>query len=279
MISRLHHVATVCSTIEAGVAVWRDWFGLRVGVEATVPSQGVRAVLLPCGDGEIELLEPLDAEGAIARFGKRGGVHHVCFESSDVAAELAALQEAGVRLIDKVPRPGLAGSIGFVHPKSVGGTLLELATPGGGVASSPYADPQAKDPFLQVIGYRHLSWITTDITKTIRQFADLFGLEEVGPSYEVPELGTVARGVRMANAEIELVTPSGEGWAADRLAARGEGACALALEVADFADGIERLQAAGVQATSCAGAGGETVWMLDPAAVQGVQISLRETSR
>ena len=59
MITGLHHVATVVETLEEGAEVWRDGLGLRVDVEATVPAQGVRAALLPCGKGEIELLEPL----------------------------------------------------------------------------------------------------------------------------------------------------------------------------------------------------------------------------
>src|SRR5207244_563644 len=80
---------------------------------------GGRAPLLPMGRGEIELLEPIDAAGGVAKFlARRGeGLHHVCFETPDVAAELAAARGAGLPLIDEAPRRGLAGMICFLHPK------------------------------------------------------------------------------------------------------------------------------------------------------------------
>jgi methylmalonyl-CoA/ethylmalonyl-CoA epimerase len=43
-----------------------------------------------------------------------------------VDAELKAMEEKGVRLIDKEGREGAAGQIGFLHPKSVNGVLVEL---------------------------------------------------------------------------------------------------------------------------------------------------------
>jgi methylmalonyl-CoA/ethylmalonyl-CoA epimerase len=56
-----------------------------------------------------------------------GGLHHVAYRVDDVAAAIAALKAAGVRLIDEAPRPGAHGTrIAFVHPKSTGGVLSEL---------------------------------------------------------------------------------------------------------------------------------------------------------
>jgi hypothetical protein len=37
------------------------------------------------------------------------------------------LANKGVQLIDKQGRPGLAGKVGFLHPKSAQGVLIELA--------------------------------------------------------------------------------------------------------------------------------------------------------
>src|SRR5207247_2172672 len=80
---------------------------------------GVRAALLPIGRSEIELLEPIGADGGVAKFLERRGegLHHVCFETPDVAAELAAARAKGLPLIDEAPRQGLAGMICFLHPK------------------------------------------------------------------------------------------------------------------------------------------------------------------
>src|SRR5437762_7352799 len=134
MLTRVHHVGLVVRRLEDGFAFWRDTLGLRVAKEATVRDQGVRAALLPIGRSEIELLEPIDAASGVAKFLERRGegLHHVCFETPDVAAELGAARGAGLPLIDEAPRPGLAGMIGFLHPKGTCSVLVEFATPPAG---------------------------------------------------------------------------------------------------------------------------------------------------
>jgi methylmalonyl-CoA/ethylmalonyl-CoA epimerase len=55
------------------------------------------------------------------------GLHHVSLEVTDLAAHLARAKAAGVKLIDETPRPGAHGtSVAFLHPKSLGGVLVEL---------------------------------------------------------------------------------------------------------------------------------------------------------
>ena len=73
----------------------------------------------------------------VARFiGKRGpGLHHVSMEVSGIENVLTRCREAGVPLIDETPRPGAHGTrVAFLHPKGLGGVLLELCerrqTPG-----------------------------------------------------------------------------------------------------------------------------------------------------
>jgi methylmalonyl-CoA epimerase len=110
---------------------YRDTLGLSVVKQADLPEHGVRAALLSAGDSEIELLEPLRPDTGVARFlDKRGeGLHHVCFDTPEVGADLADLQQRGVSVLDANPRPGLAGQIAFLHPKACDGVLVELATP------------------------------------------------------------------------------------------------------------------------------------------------------
>src|SRR5262249_11602972 len=95
------------------------------------PDQGVRAALLELGESEIELLEPIDPSGGVAKFlEKRGeGLHHICFATDDVAAELAATKAKGIPLIDQQPRRGLAGMICSLHPQAQHGVLVEYAEP------------------------------------------------------------------------------------------------------------------------------------------------------
>ena len=76
-----------------------------------------------------ELLAPLDDSSGVARFleAKGPGIHHVAWAVEDVTAALDALTRAGARLIDETPRLGLHGTpVAFVHPKSMGGVLVEL---------------------------------------------------------------------------------------------------------------------------------------------------------
>ena len=48
----------------------------------------------------------------------------------DIEGTLAELAAKGVRLIDERPRKGAHGNlIAFLHPKSTGGTLIELCQP------------------------------------------------------------------------------------------------------------------------------------------------------
>ncbi len=131
MLNRIHHVGVVVPSLEEGLKFWRDVLGMRLTKSATIEDQGVRAALLEVGGSEIELLEPLSAEGGVGKFLARrgGGLHHVCFETDDVARELAGAKAKGLQLIDQAPRPGLAGMICFLHPKATRGVLVEYAQP------------------------------------------------------------------------------------------------------------------------------------------------------
>ena len=131
MLTRIHHVAVLVPDLEAALGPFRDLLGLPVSRVETVGEQRVRVAFLPIGDTRIELVEPLDAGGALGRFLERsggGGLHHVCFEVDDIAATLAELKRRGAKLIDQTPRPGGHGMrVAFVHPSSTARVLVELA--------------------------------------------------------------------------------------------------------------------------------------------------------
>jgi len=131
LIQKIHHVGIVVRNLDEALAFYRDVLGLPVHKSATVQDQAVKAALLTLGDGELELLEPIDAESGIARFLERRGegLHHICFQTDDVQRELATAKAKGVELIDQAPRPGLAGLICFLHPSAHQGVLVELAQP------------------------------------------------------------------------------------------------------------------------------------------------------
>lgn len=131
MLKKIHHVGVVVPDLDEAMRFWRDLLGLHLTKTQTVADQGVKAALLQAGETEIELLEPLNPENGVGKFLARrgGGLHHVCFESDDVARELEATKAKGIPVIDQKPRPGLAGMICFLHPKATRGVLVEYAQP------------------------------------------------------------------------------------------------------------------------------------------------------
>lgn len=131
MLTKVHHVGIVVNSADEALKFYRDALGLPVTADRVIEDQGVRGILLQIGESEIELLEPTRDDTGIAKFlASRGeGMHHICFESDDVEKELEGARAKGIELIDEKPRPGLAGMICFLHPKSNHGVLVEFATP------------------------------------------------------------------------------------------------------------------------------------------------------
>ena len=130
MIKKVDHIAIAVKNLDEALQVYDNFFGLKPSKVETIPQQGVRAAIFPIGNGsEIEIMEPIDPQSGVAKFleNKGEGIHHICLEVDDVDKELTALGDKGAQLIDKQGRQGLAGKIGFVHPKATKGVLIELA--------------------------------------------------------------------------------------------------------------------------------------------------------
>lgn len=128
----IDHVALVVADLDATLRLYTGTLGFRELYREIVVDQGVEVVGLQAGDAAIELLRPLDAQSPIGRW--RGDaatrLHHTAYRVRDLQAKLDELKAAGVRLIDEQPRQGAHGNaIAFLHPKSTGGTLIELCQP------------------------------------------------------------------------------------------------------------------------------------------------------
>jgi len=125
----IHHIAIAVHDLEAALAFYRDALGLEVTERREVPEEGVEIAFLPAGEGEIELLRPLNEASGVAQFlEKRGeGLHHVCLAVDDVEAAVERLRANGARLLSDEPRVNVHGTrYVFVHPRSAHGVLLEV---------------------------------------------------------------------------------------------------------------------------------------------------------
>jgi methylmalonyl-CoA/ethylmalonyl-CoA epimerase len=130
MIKKLHHVSIAVKNLDEALKLYEQLFDLKANKIEVVPEQGVKAALIPIGDGaEIEFIEPTYPNGGVAKFleSKGEGIHHICLEVDNIDQALNTISERGCQLIDKKSRNGLAGKIGFLHPKSTKGVLIELA--------------------------------------------------------------------------------------------------------------------------------------------------------
>ena len=125
----LSHVAIATRDADELAKTLVDGLGARRGAEELIDGGALRVLFVHLGPVTLELLEPKSAEHTVARFlDTRGpGLHHVSLEVTDIAAHLAGAKAAGVKLIDDTPRPGAHGTrVAFLHPKSLGGVLVEL---------------------------------------------------------------------------------------------------------------------------------------------------------
>jgi len=129
MLDKIDHIGIAVHSIEKMLPLYRDVLGLEFVGEEVVASQGVRVAFFRLGESMIELLEPLDETGPIARFLDRHGegIHHIAAGCRDIDVARAAAGDAGLRLLSDEPLDGAHGKlISFVHPKDTGGVLLEF---------------------------------------------------------------------------------------------------------------------------------------------------------
>ncbi len=130
MIKRIDHVCVAVKSLDEAVKTFEGLFGLKPAKIEVLAEQKVRAAVIHIGNTELEFIEPTDPSTGVANFLEKNGgngIHHICLEVDDTDAELGKLEAKGVKLIDKKGRKGLAGKIGFIHPKSASGVLVELA--------------------------------------------------------------------------------------------------------------------------------------------------------
>ncbi|WP_254863219.1 methylmalonyl-CoA epimerase [Halovivax gelatinilyticus] len=120
------HAGIATDDVDALATLFGELCGFDVAHEETF--DGMRVVFLEVGNGYLELLEPEDG-GTIARYlDEHGpGIHHLAFETDDVAGAIERARELDVTPVDEEPRPGAWGhDVAFLHPKDTGGVLVEF---------------------------------------------------------------------------------------------------------------------------------------------------------
>ena len=110
--TRFHHVGFVVASIEDSIGPFQASIGAARRSEITLdPIQSVKVAFLiqdQADAPQIELVEPVGQKSPVRRFLERGGgLHHVCYETADIEAQLKYMQTQGATLIRR-PRPAAA---------------------------------------------------------------------------------------------------------------------------------------------------------------------------
>lgn len=132
LVAKINHIAIAVNDIAVASRFYVDVLGLELSEPEDVPTQKTRVAFLRIGEVKIELVQPMSEDSPVAKhIAKRGeGIHHVCYETTDIVGALAALKAKDVPLIDQEPRVGAhEARIAFVHPKGVSGVLTEILEP------------------------------------------------------------------------------------------------------------------------------------------------------
>jgi methylmalonyl-CoA/ethylmalonyl-CoA epimerase len=126
--TRIAHIGIAVKSIDASMPLLTEILGLK---QTDIDdSDGAHIAAVVAGESLEELLEPAGDDTPIGKFiAKRGpGIHHICFAVDDLDATLEKCRQAGLRIIDDVPRVGAEGKrIAFIHPSSTSGILVELS--------------------------------------------------------------------------------------------------------------------------------------------------------
>src|SRR5262249_22551578 len=102
MIGRLNHVAIAVSDLAQAIKTYRETLRPEVSDQIPQPDHGVPTVFIALPNTKSELIAPLGESSPIANFLARnpdGGIHHVCYEVSDIRAARDRLREGGARVL------------------------------------------------------------------------------------------------------------------------------------------------------------------------------------
>lgn len=275
MLKKIHHIGIVVRKLEEAFEFYKDTLGLRLGKMAIIQDQGVKAALLPVGESEIELLEPVTADSGVARFleKKGGGLHHLCFETDDVAAELRGAKDKGIKVIDQQPRPGLAGIIAFLHPQACCSVLVEYAQP---VDHSEHASllGEARNRRFTTKRLDHVVVAVKDLEGAVATYQKNFALTRE-EAHDVPALGIRNTFMPIGDAKIEFVTPLGDNSPiAQFITKNGEGMYLLSLDVDHLPSAIAALADKGIKANVAKAPDGNDLAFISPKHTQGVLLQL-----
>jgi methylmalonyl-CoA/ethylmalonyl-CoA epimerase len=107
----------------------RSYEALGLSVLEEGEEEGVRSVMIPLGESQVQLLESSDKRTPVGEFlSQHGeGLHHLAIHVDDISGTFEQMKRTGLKLISDEIEIGENGRLHFwVHPSASSGVLLEI---------------------------------------------------------------------------------------------------------------------------------------------------------
>ena len=126
----IEHIGIAVNSIDKDAPFWKHILNLHHRGTEAVENEGVTTDIYDTGRGKVELLESMGSSTPLGKFleNRGAGIHHVCFEVDNITTAIKELKELNIQVLSNEPTIGAEGyKVVFIHPKSTGGVLVELA--------------------------------------------------------------------------------------------------------------------------------------------------------
>lgn len=225
--SRVNHVNAVVQDFDASVAHFGQAYG--AGLMLDMPQKEFHACLIEMGRVIFELFVPHDF-----LLSARLGPHYVGLEwQADMDEVRAALADHGLRTVRDI------GIALHTHPEDCFGVAHEFYAGefhsrdwpllGGPIRSAGYWRDEHPLGLAGLGGYTH---VVEDLDAASAFYRGFLGAQPVFDE-DRPAIAGRAQGLKVADALVELLMPTGEGWLDRQLRRQGQGILSTVLAVGD----------------------------------------------
>ena len=121
MIKRINHVGVIVHNLEDTLKIYESIFNLKPTTVKTAMEGKARFALLPVGDSNIELIQPLDPNLPLSEYLRSHGqgIHHVCLGTDNIESEVDRMKKEGVAFAAESTKVGPYGAkIIFTKPET-----------------------------------------------------------------------------------------------------------------------------------------------------------------
>jgi len=134
---RLHHIAVAVKSLDEARSVFEQVLGMSFSAAEVVKSQNAKVAFANVGGTGLELVEatsrhspifPMMDHPIVSFLKKHGeGLHHICFEVSNLEGALSRLRHAGINTLGPSVMEGSGQRpVVFLDPNQCHGLLIEL---------------------------------------------------------------------------------------------------------------------------------------------------------